>query len=57
MRRIKTKISQKLPVLPDEIWCVILDFQLHLEKVDSEQYNDWLYSSYSFTIKRYKTAF
>lgn len=44
-------ITKKLPVLPDEIWCVILHFQLHLEKVDSEQYNDWLYSSYSLTVK------
>lgn len=44
-------ITQNLPNIPDEIWCIILSFQLHLEKRDSEHYNDWLYSSYSMMIK------
>tara|TARA_Y100001980_G_C14498236_1_gene274479 strand:- start:310 stop:1092 length:783 start_codon:yes stop_codon:yes gene_type:complete len=33
--------------LPDEIWCIILKFQMYMECCDKKQYYDWLYSDYS----------
>ena len=45
------EITKNLPNIPDEIWCIILYFMMHLEKFDNEEYNDWLYSSYSLAIK------
>lgn len=44
-------ITKNFPELPYELWCIILNIQLELEKRDSEQYNDWLYSSYSLIVK------
>ena len=41
------KITKGLPIIPDEIWCIILEFLLHIEKNDKDNYYDWLYSPYS----------
>lgn len=46
------EITKNLLNIPDEIWCIILHFMMHLEKFDNEEYNDWLYSSYSLDVKR-----
>ena len=41
--------TSRFPYIPDEIWLVILTFQMYLEKNEAEQHHDWLYSEYSKT--------
>ena len=40
-------LTKHLPFIPDEIWSLIMEFQIYLEEMDENDYNSWLYSEYS----------
>jgi len=43
------ELAYNLPFIPVEIWCVILEYLMYIEKKDKKQYDRWLYSDYSKT--------
>ena len=43
------ELAKQFSYIPDEIWSIILTFQMYLEKKDAKEHDDWLYSEYSKT--------